>query len=126
MSRSGDHTHRFVDDILDIPIPLTQDVPQHPDSLEHVDAVDPEEDPAVLPDVGDEGDDDLYVPVEAHHEEQPDVKSCVFVANKPPAVPQVELSLPQAVADTGVIVYIRLGFVPDYEIVEISGIFSIY
>ena len=52
MGRSCDHAQSFVEDILDIPIPLTQDISEHPDSLEHVDAVEPEDEPAVLSDIG--------------------------------------------------------------------------
>ena len=52
-------------------VSLADEVPKHPDSLEHVDAVQKDHQHAVLADVEDQGGDNFQIPIEPQHEEQP-------------------------------------------------------
>lgn len=51
-------------------VSLANEVTKHPDSLEHIDTVEKEDEYSVLSAVEDQRGSNLQVPVEPHHEEQ--------------------------------------------------------
>ena len=59
---------KIVERVLNIS--LTDKVPEDPDSLEHVDAVENQDEDSVLSAVEDQRWCDLQIPVKPHHEEQ--------------------------------------------------------
>ena len=54
-------------------VSLADEVPKHPDSLEHVDAVQKEHENSVQSDVEDQRGEYFQIPVKTHHEKQPEI-----------------------------------------------------
>ena len=73
---SGHEVQGFVERIFDVS--LTDEVSEHPDSLEHVDAVQKEDEYSVQSNVEHQWWEYFQIPVQAHHEEQSDAFFTLF------------------------------------------------